>query len=168
MFDFFLATTPILFILSVNLIIKITPWIKDEFDIITGGTYSDLHDTYSLIYAHMNENPDQWKFNKDYARFPKSGGAAIVSITKENDNRKLQISIDQINNGQHAPMNGYFHKIFRDKINKSFEEQSTLKMANVLFPNENVIMLTDESKREINNDFLNSLKKDRKVVSSYD
>lgn len=158
MFDFFLASLPIMFILLINLVIKVSPWIKDQIDIVSGGVYSDLHDTYSLVYAHMNENSDQWKFSKDYARFPKSGGAAIISITKENDNPKLQISIDHINEGKYVPFKGYFNKIFKSKISDAFSEQSSIKTVQVLFPDRKLVMLTDESKHVVNNDFLLNLK----------
>lgn len=158
MFDFFLASLPILFILLVNLIIKVVPWAKDQFDIISGGTYSELYDTYAQIFAHMKENPDQWKFNKDSARFPKSGGATIISISKENDHPKLQISIRHIDEGKHYPLKAYFNKLFRTHINSSFHMESAMKTSQILFPDQSAIMLTDESKVQINNDFLDSLK----------
>ena len=159
MFDFFLASLPILFILSVNLMIKIVPWAKNEFDIISGGIYSELYDTYSTIYAHMSENPDQWKFSKDSARYPKSGGLAIISITKENDQNNLQIAIDHVNSGQYMILKGYFNKIFGLFIRDAFNLQSSQKTVEVLFPDSKLIMLSDESKVSVNNEFHEALNK---------
>lgn len=159
MFDFFLASLPILFILFVNLMIKVVPWAKDQFDIMSGGTYSELHDAYSVIFAHMSENPDQWKFGKDSARYPKSGGIAIISISKENDHKTLQIAVDHINGGRHMQLKGYFNKLFRTYIRDAFNFQSSQKTAQVLFPDNQLIMLSDESKVSVNNDFMNSLNK---------
>lgn len=158
LFDFFIASLPILFIISVNLMIKIAPYIKNQLDVLSGGTFDDLYDTYALIFSHMDKNPDQWKFGKDSARFPKSGGAAIISITKENDKRNLQIAIDHINDGKFSELRGYFNNVFRRKINDSFSAQSSEKMATVLFPNKDLIMLTDESKNQVNDDFIQQLK----------
>ena len=139
--------------------IKIVPWAKNEFDIMSGGIYSELFDTYSTIYAHMSENPDQWKFNKDSARYPKSGNMAIISITKEYDEKNLQIAIDHINGGKHMILKGYFNKIFGSYIREAFNFQSSQKTVQVLFPDSKLIMLSDESKASVNNEFHEALNK---------
>lgn len=159
MYEYLIAAGPLVCILSINLGIKAIPFVKKQIDILAKGCYDPLYDTLSLIYVHMSENPDQWKFDSNFARYPKAGNMAIITISKERDEKDLSISIADVNRGKDMKLGGYFNKVFREQIKNCFSFQSTLKVTTTLFPDKAHLLLTDSSKSEVNQHFYDEIQK---------
>lgn len=168
MLEYLIPAGPLICIVGIHFAMKAEPFIKNQLDIISGGSYNPLYDTLSIIHAHMTEHPDQWKFDKDFARFPKSGGAATITITKERDYDGLQISIADINNSNFMKLYGFFDKVFKKQIKQCFAFQSTVKVTTSLFPDKAHLLLTDSSKNEVNQDFYDKLNQSFSKVKSYE
>lgn len=159
MYEYLIAAGPLICILSINIGIKAVPFVKKQIDIVTSGSFDTLYDTLSLIYVHMSEHPDQWKFDKDFARYPKAGNMAIITIQREYNEKDLSVTIADVNRGNAMRLGGYFNKAFRQQIKQCFGFQSTLKVTTTLFPDKAHLLLTDSSKSEVNQNFYDQIQK---------
>lgn len=151
MYHFLIPLFPVIMIILSILIAKSIPFIKYQFDVLSGGCYDPLYETLSVIYNHMQKNPNKWKFNSDFARFPKDGNMAIITISKEyKDDKFLSISISNVNQGKDIKLKSYFNKIFKKQINEFFSTSSTNQVINTLYPGEKHLLLTHSSTLDTN------------------
>lgn len=124
------------------------PRIKNKLDILTKGKHNELADTYVCILAHVIDQPEEWRIDKNNLRFPREGNSTRIHISREKN--KIQIRQDSVQDGNYVDVTGYFEQKFTEIMDRGYKKQSMISMMSSLYPDQ-ILMIEDSSKDSIQN-----------------
>ena len=138
-----IATSPILLVFGAISSVFTFRKVQHKIDIFLEGSWLG-EEQQLLALAHLRENPDDWSIKKGFARFPKGGNMAKITIQKDNDTGYYAFEMDD---DKSTIKRGYVYNILEKEINILRQEQQYKKVAAILYP-DGVPLLIESSRHK--------------------